>query len=157
MMLIHGKSHLGCGGTEKQDSVLKEKWETKQTNRKSSWWTERQWQGITFSLPEFPHVSISHLFSAFCAFYLLNTSSPVSSTGNNDSLENIYLVKVSKSHAVEGCEKAQGAEDAVSFFWDVKIIQLCSQTNVCSTKNGNESSLHLNTKLILIRLTFSDL
>lgn len=33
-------------------------------------------------------------------------------TGSNNSLENIYLAKVPKSHVVAGCENAQGAEDA---------------------------------------------
>lgn len=33
-------------------------------------------------------------------------------TGSNNSLENIYLAKVPKSHVVAGCETAQGAEDA---------------------------------------------
>lgn len=108
-----------------------------QTNRKISWWTDRQPQGMTFSLHGFPHVSLSHLFSAFCGSHLLNTPSPVSSTDSNNSLENIYLAKVPMSHVVVGCENAQGTEDAVMFFWDAKIqIQLHSQVKKMNCKNG---------------------
>lgn len=117
------KISSGYGAAEMQGGAVKEKWSDEtQTDRKIAWWTEREPQGLPFSLHEFPDVSISHLFSAFCGSCLLNTPSPVSMTGSNNSLENIYLAKVSKSHVVAGCENAQGAGDAAMFFWDVKMI-----------------------------------
>lgn len=63
------KISSGCGGAEKQGGAMKKRWRDKtQTDRKIAWWTERQPQGLTFSLHEFPHVSISHLF--FCLLWL---------------------------------------------------------------------------------------
>ena len=73
-----------------------------------AWWTERLPQGLTFSLHEFPHVSFSHLLSASRGSHLLSTPSPVSMTGSNNRLENIYLAKVAKSHVVVRCENARG-------------------------------------------------
>ncbi len=129
------KISSGYGGAEKQGGEVKEKWRDKtQTDRKIAWWTERQPQGLTFSLHEFPHVSISHLFSAFCGSRLLNTPSPVSMTDSNNSLENIYLAKVPKSHVAVGCENAQGAEEPIMFFCDLKMIQLHSQREEMSCK-----------------------
>lgn len=60
------KISSGYGGTEKQRGCCGREMERqntdRQTDRKIAWWTERQPQGLTFSLHEFPHVSISHLF-----------------------------------------------------------------------------------------------
>ena len=127
------KISSGCGGRRKAKGGCGEK---RNTDRTIAWWTERPPQGLTFSLHEFPHVSISHLLSASRGSHLLSTPSPVSMTGSNNRLENIYLAKVAKSHVVVRCENARGfwggvgggSEDAVMFFWEVKMIRLHSQT-----------------------------
>lgn len=103
-------------GRREEGGAVKGKWRDKtQTDRQIAWWTERQPQGLTFSLHEFPHVSISHLFPVFCGSHLFNTPSPDSLTGSNNSLENIYLVKVAKSHVVVGVKMPTGQKRLLCF------------------------------------------
>lgn len=112
------KISSGYGGAEERGGAATEKRKDgAQTDRTAPWWTGRQPQGLTVSLHQRPHVSISHVFSAFCSSRLVNTPSPVSVTGSNNSLDSIYLAKVPKSHVVARCENAHGPEEAVVFLW----------------------------------------
>lgn len=119
MMLIHGKSHLVMGARKSKRAQWRQK-KHRRDEKDTAWWTERQPQGPTVSLHEFPHVSICnrHLFFLPSVALVFSTYLHLlSMTDSNNSLENIYLAKVPKSHVVTGCENAQWAEDAVMFFF----------------------------------------
>lgn len=130
-------------GAGKQDSKGETGDET-QTNRAISWWTDgshREWLSHCMNSLMSPFRTFFFFLSPpSVALISCAKLSPVSSgggsRGSNNSLGNIYLARVPKSHDAAGCEYDQGAEDAVMVSCDAEMIRLHSQMEKIAKKGS---------------------